>query len=250
MDIAFSTVIKSNVIIDDPQKVKEVTFKLEGLTQDTITKIPMDDGSQRLLESKEDYAVIQTVTQIFREKDSLSFPVKAEEFQINLKPTEFCQSDDPEIKETASGIVGEEQNAWKAAKKIALWVSHELRANYDVGFATAKEILKNKQGDCSEHTVITVALCRAVGIPARAAVGIMYADGIFAYHMWPEVYVGKWINLDAKWLAIDEETGELYTDATRIKFGRSNLDEYIFEELTTAIAEIIGKLHLEIITFR
>jgi hypothetical protein len=77
----------------------------------------------------------------------------------------------------------------------------------------------------------------------------MYGDGIFAYHMWPEVYVGRWINLDVKWLAIDEETGELYTDATHIKFGRSNLDENIFEEMISAIAEIIGKLDLEIIDF-
>lgn len=249
LDIAFSTVIQSNVIFDNPQKVKEVTFKLGGISQETITKIPFDDGSQHLLESKEDFAVIQSVSQIFREEESISIPVKAEEFRINLRPTSFCQSEDPEIKETASEIVGEEQNAWSAAKKIALWVSRELHANYDVGFATAKEILKNKEGDCSEHTVITVALCRAVGIPARAAVGIMYADGIFAYHMWPEVYVGEWINLDAKWLATDEATGELYTDATHIKFGRSNLDENIFEEMIKAIAEIIGKLHLEVIDF-
>jgi hypothetical protein len=125
-----------------------------------------------------------------------------------------------------------------------------MTANYDVGFATAREILKNREGDCSEHTVIAVALCRAVGIPARAAVGIMYAGGLFAYHMWPEVYVGRWVDLDAKWLATDEETGELYTDATHLKMGRSNLDENIFEEMVSAIAEIIGKLELEIIDFR
>ncbi|MEE8604490.1 MAG: transglutaminase-like domain-containing protein [Candidatus Aminicenantaceae bacterium] len=249
LDIAFSTIIRSNVIFEDPQKMKEVTFKLEGISQETIKKIPFDDGSQHLLESKEDYSVIQSVSQIFREEESISFPVKAEEFRINLSSTSFCQANDPEIKTTALEIVGEEQNAWRAAKRIALWVSREMTANYDVGFATAKEILKNKEGDCSEHTVIMVALCRAVGIPARAAVGIMYGDGIFAYHMWPEVYVGRWINLDAKWLATDEETGELYTDATHIKFGRSNLDENIFEEMISAIAEIIGKLDLEIIDF-
>jgi hypothetical protein len=249
LDIAFSTIIRSNVIFEDPQKMKEVTFKLKGISQETIKKIPFDDGSQHLLESEEDYSVIKSVSQIFREEESISFPVRAEEFRINLSSTSFCQANDPEIKTTALEIVGEEQNAWRAAKRIALWVRREMNANYDVGFATAKEILKNKEGDCSEHTVIMVALCRAVGIPARAAVGIMYGDGIFAYHMWPEVYVGRWINLDAKWLATDEETGELYTDATHIKFGRSNLDENIFEEMISAIAEIIGKLDLEIIDF-
>ena len=249
LDIAFSTIIRSNVIFEDPQKVKNITFKLEGITQEAIKKFPYDDGSQHLLESKEEFSILQSVSPIFREEESISFPVKDEGFRLSLRPTSFCQSDDPEIMATAAEIVGEERNAWRAAKRIALWVSREMNANYDVGFATAKEILKNREGDCSEHTVITVALCRVVGIPARAAVGIMYAEGIFAYHMWPEVYVGRWVDLDAKWLATDEKTGELYTDATHIKLGRSNLDENIFEEMVSAIAEIIGKLQLEIIDF-
>ncbi len=250
LDIAFSTIIPSNVILEDPQKVKNITFKLEGISQDAIKNFPYDDGSQYLLESEEDYSIVQSVSPVFLEEEAISIPVTGEAFRLSLKPTSFCQSDDPDIIETAEEIIGEEKNAWKAAKRIALWVSREMEANYDVGFATAKEILKNREGDCSEHTVITVALCRAVGIPARAAVGIMYGGGIFAYHMWPEVYVGRWVDLDAKWLATDERTGELYTDATHIKMGRSNLDENIFEEMVTAIAEIIGKLKLEIIDFR
>ena len=249
LDIAFSTIIRSNVIFEEPQKVKNITFKLEGIPQEAIKNFPYDDGSQHLLESQQEFSIVQSVSPIFREKEAVSFPVKDEEFLLSLSPSGFCQSDDPEIREAAAEIVGEERNAWRAAKKIALWVSREMNANYDVGFATAKEILKNREGDCSEHTVITVALCRAVGIPARAAVGIMYAGGIFAYHMWPEVYVGRWVDLDVKWLATDEETGELYTDATHIKMGRSNLDENIFEEMVGAIADIIGKLKLEIIDF-
>jgi transglutaminase-like putative cysteine protease len=227
--------------------VRKVTFKLSGISLETIENFPFDDGSQVLLEAKEEFALVQTVSQIFSEEEASSFPVEGENFQDYLVPTSFCQSDDPEIIETAKEIVGEEQNAWRAAKKVAFWVSREMTPNYDVGFATAKEILKNREGDCSEHTVITVALLRALGIPARAAVGIMYANGIFAYHMWPEVYVGRWIGLDAKWMALDAETGEYYTDATHIKFGRSNLDENIFEEMVKAVSEIIGKLKLEII---
>lgn len=249
LDIAFSTLIPSNVIFEKPQKVRSVTFKLTGIPQDAVENFPYDDGSQHLLESDKEFSIVQTGSPVFREEEAISIPVKGEEFEASLRPTSFCQSDDPGIMSAAAEIVGEEKNAWEAAKRIALWVRREMTANYDVGFATAKEILKNREGDCSEHTVITVALCRAAGIPARAAVGIMYADGIFAYHMWPEVYVGRWVDLDAKWLAIDGKTGEIYTDATHIKMGRSNLDENIFEEMVGAIAEIIGKLELEILDY-
>jgi hypothetical protein len=249
LDIAFSTILHSNVLFENPLQVRQVTYKLSGVPAQSIKNFPYDDGSQVLLEANEDFSVVRTVSQIFRDEEAISFPVSDEEFQDSLESTSFCQSDDPEIVRTAREIVGGEQNAWKAAKKIARWVGRELNPNYDVGFATATEILKNREGDCSEHTVITVALCRAVGIPARAAVGIMYADGIFAYHMWPEVYVGRWIGLDVKWIAVDEETGEYYTDATHLKFGRSSLDEKIFEEMVQAISEIIGNLKIEIIDY-
>jgi len=248
-DIAFSSIIKSNIILDKPQDVQKMTFKLSGISLEKIKEFPFDDQSQRILEIRDDYALVQTSSQIFKEEQAVPFPVRDEGFQEFLKPTSFCQSDDFDIKKEAKIIVGEEQNSWKAAKKIADWVKREMTPTYDVGFATAKEILKNMKGDCSEHTVLTVALCRAVGIPARAAVGIMYAQGIFAYHMWPEVYVGRWISLDAKWLAVDKKSSEYYTDATHIKFGRTALDDNLFSEMAGAISEIIGKLKLEIIEY-
>jgi transglutaminase-like putative cysteine protease len=248
-DIAFSSVIRANMSLENPQEIQRVTFKLSGISSEKVKSFPFDDGSQGILEVGEGYVIIQTSSQIFAEEDAISFPVEDENFQEFLKPTVFCQADDSEIKKLAEEIVSQEKNSWRAAKKIAKWVNEEMIANYDVGFASAKEILKNREGDCSEHTVMTVALCRAVGIPARAAVGIMYANGIFAYHMWPEVYVGRWIGLDSKWLAVDKESGEYYTDATHIKFGRSALDENIFKEMAKAISEIIGKLRLEIIDY-
>jgi hypothetical protein len=249
-DIAFSTIIKSNVSFQNPQKVKSVTFQLSGIPAERIKNFPYDDGSQRILEIKDDSVLLQTSSLLFGEEEAVSFPIQDEKFEEFLKPTSFCQADDPQIVETARQIVGEETNSWRAAKMIAGWVKREMTPNYDVGFATAKEILINRQGDCSEHTVITVALCRAVGIPARAAVGIMYGHGLFAYHMWPEVYVGRWVGLDSKWIAVDEESGEYYTDATHIKFGRSLLNEDIFKEMAQAVSEIVGKLKLKIVDYR
>ncbi len=248
-DIAFSTVIKSNVIFENPQEIKGVTYKLTGISLDEIKNFPFDGGSQKILKLGEDYALVQTSSLIFKEEEAIPFPVDDDKFQKYLKPTSFCQSDDPEMKETSNLIVGKEKNSWRAAKKIAEWVKQEMTPNYDVGFATAKEVLKNREGDCSEHTVLTVALCRAAGIPARAAVGVMYGSGIFAYHMWPEVYVGLWVGLDAKWLAIDKKSGEYYTDATHLKFGCSALDENIFKEMAQAISEVIGRLKLEILDY-
>jgi hypothetical protein len=250
LDIAYSMLIKSNIEFPRPQEVQRVNFKVSGIPQEKLSNIPFDGRSQKLLELKEDHALIQTQSLVFADKNAISFPVEGEEFFRYLTATTFCQSDDLDVVKVAKGIVGDERNAWTASKKIAEWVSREMEPNYDVGFASAKEILENREGDCSEHTVLMVALCRAVGIPARAAVGVMYGDGIFAYHMWPEVYVGEWVGLDAKWLAVDKESGEYYTDATHIKLGDSALDEGIFQEMGQAMSEIIGNLKLEILEYK
>jgi hypothetical protein len=248
-DIAFSTLIKPNITFENPQEIQRATFKLSGISPEKIKGFPYDDGSQSMLQIGKDHVVVQTSSQIFKESEAVPFPVEDKKFRKFLKPTSFCQSDDPEIQEVAKEIIGRERNSWRAAKKIAEWVQKEMIPNYEVGFASAKEILKNREGDCSEHTVLTVALCRAVGIPARAAVGIMSAKDIFAYHMWTEVYVGRWIGLDSKWLAVDKKSGQYYTDATHLKFGRSVLDENIFQEMLQAISAIIGQLKLEIIDY-
>jgi hypothetical protein len=249
-DIAFSSLLVSNVTFKDPLKVKKVTFKISGISEEQINRIPGDGSGQKITDIKENSALVHTSSLIFREDNAVSFPVTDEKFQKFIEPTFFCQSDDPGIKKVAGDIVGEENNSWRASKKIAEWVVENMKPNYDVGFASAREIFKNMEGDCSEYTVLMCALCRAAGIPARANVGIMYGQGIFAYHMWPEVYVGEWVALDSRWLAVDEESGEYYTDATHIVFGRSLLDENIFKEIGQSVSEIIGKLKLEVIDFK
>ncbi len=250
LDIAFSLLIKSNIKFPRSQDVQSVTFKVSGIPQEKLRELPFDGKSQKLLELKEDHALIQTQSLVFSEENAISFPVGGEEVSKYLAATTFCQSDDLDITKVARTIVGDERNAWAASKKIAEWVRREMEPNYDVGFASAKEILQNREGDCSEYTVLMVALCRSVGIPARAAVGVMYGEGIFAYHMWPEVYVGEWVGLDAKWLAVDKKSGEYYTDATHIKLGDSALDEGIFQEMGQAMSEVIGNLNLEVLKYK
>ena len=66
------------------------------------------------------------------------------------------------------------------------------------------EVARSKQGDCTEHAVLTAALCRAAGIPAKVASGLAYVSqwqnvsNGFGGHAWTQAYIGnKWINLDA-----------------------------------------------------
>ena len=98
--------------------------------------------------------------------------------------------------------------------------------NLDVGFASASEVCRNREGDCTEHSVLLAAMARARGLPARAAFGMVAVPGSFSqgtirfgYHMWTQIYVnGRWLDFDA---ALDQPR----PDATHIVLGFNDLTD-------------------------
>jgi len=73
-----------------------------------------------------------------------------------------------------------------------------------VAYASAAEVARSREGDCTEHAVLLAAMCRSVGLPARVVCGIVYVPSlgekkdVFLPHAWVEAYVGKeWVCIDA-----------------------------------------------------
>jgi len=156
-----------------------------------------------------------------------------------LKPSTLAQSDAPEIIKLARQIVGGETDSYRAASRIQAWVFRNVRKKLVAALSNALDVLKHKKGDCSEHTILFVALCRAAGIPARQVVGIGYSPRMkgFGYHAWGEVYVGKWVAMDPTW-------GENLADATHLKFAVGDA------ESVGAVVGLFGSLKIEAIEFK
>lgn len=122
-----------------------------------------------------------------------------------LRPTAYLQADEPKVKDLAAAAVGQTTDALKAARQIEAFVNGYITTkDLSVGYASAAEVAASRQGDCSEHAVLTAALCRAAGIPARVVCGVVYVEqfasqkNVFGGHMWAEAFIdGKWIGLDA-----------------------------------------------------
>ena len=109
-----------------------------------------------------------------------------------------------------------------------------------VSLPSALEVLRTKVGDCNEHTVLFVAMARALGIPARINVGVAYVHGAFYYHAWPEVYIdeGKGRGL---WLPVDPTFNQFPADATHVRLARGGLDKQ------TAILPLIGQAKMTVV---
>jgi hypothetical protein len=109
-------------------------------------------------------------------------------------------------------------------------------------------VLRTKVGDCNEHTALYVAMARALGIPARIAVGLVYIHGAFYYHAWPEVYLEEPAAgssaLGASrglWLPVDPTLNEFPANATHLRLARGGLDKQ------TVVLPMIGRLTMEVL---
>ncbi len=128
-------------------------------------------------------------------------PLADPEGGANLKATIIVESDKPEIRKLAKRLMGAEKDAYAVARTIVTWVATNLEKDYGASADRASDVLRQKKGDCTEHSLLAVALLRAAGIPARRVDGVVYMvneDGVpaFYWHEWIEAYVGEWTQMD------------------------------------------------------
>ena len=161
-------------------------------------------------------------------------PWKGEPLDADLRPEPLVQSDDPRIQAQARQILGRTRSPERFAAALVHWVHDAVDKRITVSVPSAVEVLETKRGDCNEHTVLYVALARAAGLPARTAAGLVYVDGRFFYHAWPEVYLDGWV-------AVDPTFGQFPADAAHLRFVIGGLARQV------ELIQLIGRLQLEVI---
>lgn len=147
--------------------------------------------------------------------------VTAAERARALAPTAAFDADAPTIAARARQIVDGATSDRARVERIVMWVYTNLGKDLSTELATASQVLSHGRGDCTEHTLLVVALARAAGIPAREVGGLMYEDttGRFYWHAWAQVA------LDGRWVAVDGAWGQPVADVGHLAFdvdGRGN----------------------------
>ncbi|HTN74799.1 MAG TPA: transglutaminase-like domain-containing protein [Pirellulaceae bacterium] len=160
------------------------------------------------------------------------------------EPNNLVQCDDKLVVEMANSVVPGEKDPWKVAVALERYVRGIIKTkNFSQAFASAAEVAKNKEGDCTEHAVLLAALCRARGIPARGAMGLVYyaPSGGFAYHMWTEVWI------DDRWIPLDATLAQGGIGAAHLKIAQSNLKGADALSAFLPVFRVLGQLELEVI---
>lgn len=164
-----------------------------------------------------------------------------EELSQFLKSTVYIQAEHPMIRAKAVEVLDGEMDAWKSAQKLCRWVYESIcDKNLKVGFGSALQTLESLAGDCTEHTVLMIAMARSVGIPARVCAGLVFQRDAFYYHFWPEVYVGEWV-------AMEPTLGQTQADANHIQLAGSELESDSMLEFGEGVMRTLNQLEIEVL---
>lgn len=122
----------------------------------------------------------------------------ADDALMYLLPSRYCQSD--LMGDLATQVTRGASPGYGQVEIIRDWIEKKFRYKYGVSTAStsAVETAKKKKGVCRDFSHVGIALCRAIGIPARIVFGYLYELNPMDLHVWFEAYVGgRWYTFDA-----------------------------------------------------
>lgn len=211
------TLIHPSKPIESPASLAQAVYRL-SLTDLDKKLILWDQGEQKVVSSGPGTCEVVVTTQHITPDDTTwQLPcADTPELHPYLQSSSYLESGSPEIQALAKQAVGEEKNPVRAAHQIEQFVRDYItKKDLSIGFASAEETAKSREGDCTEHAVLCAAIGRAAGLPTRCVVGFGYLPpgaedaalsdqvdddtGIFGFHMWAEAWIGpdKWVPMDA-----------------------------------------------------
>ena len=172
--------------------------------------------------------VVDTKSALATVESRASFPlgpVPADAARF-LRSTAMVQSDDPRIQDLARRLTAGARSARGAVEAILNHVVDHLEYQYDPPAHDALSALDRRIANCQGYSHLSMALLRAVGIPARVTVGIslskgwrvQHPDGSITFkmgqgrHAWMEVFYP-----DIGWIPYDPQTSHLFVSIYHVR---------------------------------
>lgn len=229
------------------ERARRIVYRLAGRDGLPADRIPvLSAGSQRVL--RRDAAGVEVL--VARQPGPAQpTPIPQRGMQRYLASTAMANLEDEAIREMAAHARGADAQAdpGALAARLCRYVADAIAdKSLDVGFATASEVARRLEGDCSEHAVLLAALGRACDIPTRVVAGVVYLPhyqgrrDTFGFHMWTQFYIA------GRWVDFDPALGETECTPRRIAFAASDLSEDSLATMVLRLADVIGNLRIEV----
>lgn len=242
-DLGDQSLVRVSRPLRQPHQTRRVVYRVQVSDGgDPLELFP--EGPTQTLKKLDPGAAEVTVVAVRHDSEGLPAPSQ-EPTAADLAANNLIQSDDEQIRKLASSAAGEATEPAAIAYRLEAFVHQYVQIrSFSQALASAAEVARSREGDCTEHAVLLAALCRAREIPARVAIGLVYSTAIqgFAYHMWNEV----WLN--DRWVPLDATLGQGGIGAAHLKVGTADLAGATPYTALLPVLNVLGKLKMEIVS--
>lgn len=237
-DVALSASVPLAKPLVEPESLRTARYRLRW-TGDATPPL-VNCSYQRFTAESANSAVIE-VGQTFPGPAS---PAPVPPGPADIQPNRWLEVAHDSIQSLAGAAIGQETDVGKAALAIRAYVYQWLdKTEADQILATARQAAEGRKGDCTEHAMLVASACRAVNVPARIAIGLIYDEPSqsMVYHMWTEIW------LDGDWQPIDATRPHGDFNASRIKLAHNNLSDASDVGIVMPVLQAAGRLEIEVL---
>lgn len=241
LDVGLTTLVPLNRALPKPYETRSVVYRVTVRGDDDAGSALVSDGHQEVTNVKGNTFDLHV------------HPIRSQPAKAGAEPgaeflgsSYYIPSDDATVKELARQAAGQEKDPWRKAVRIESWVKQNMRVDNAIPIATAAQTARDLRGDCRHYALLTTALCRAEGIPARTALGMVYVEKTgqkpaLAFHMWTEVWI------QGAWFGLDSTRGHGGVSAAYVKVSDHSWNETRSLTPLLPVSRILGKISVEIV---
>ncbi|MCS7015367.1 MAG: transglutaminase-like domain-containing protein [Gemmatales bacterium] len=219
VDIGLQQLVRLPQPIPNPHQVKKIVYRLQMVNGEFSEGLFPQDSRQRMLRREKALLELEVLGGVVPTGEGAQSQEPPAEY---LRSNSVVNSEDKLVQELARRAIGTETQPWQKALRIERWVYANMKkGTLTEGFASADEVARTREGDCTEHAVLAAAMCRAVGVPSRLALGLAYVEHWRALvpHMWLEVWI------QGRWYALDPTLGQGSVPATHVKIAHHSWND-------------------------
>ncbi|MBC8102382.1 MAG: transglutaminase domain-containing protein [Cytophagales bacterium] len=253
--ISLVAITPTGVPIPAPRAVTTARYSISGATR----PLPAPDAIQSAVVSASagttaGTVIVTVTTRPLPTSGAKRFVSPSEApapLRLYLASTVYVPAESETFQSLARRILGTETDSARSSARIAAWVIQTVKPDPGiVAIRSADDVLKDPRGVCRDFTTLFTAIARAAGIPTKQCVGVVFADGRFLYHAWPEVWVGAsgtgvgGDSLSAGWVALEPTFGAPFADATHIKLAEGEITDI------ARVASDVGSYQINVLEVR